>query len=293
MTEYMFELVELARKAKCDTNDEDCNELVDEEFKQYAVNNLGWSALFKNTVPGLIGMIMYWMHASEKNLKWFDYDKNATYTSGKKKGYQQQFQDWWKANGFSQHNLAWFLIAGAYNSLWDAYFTLYFIWKLFGWLPSWQKFYLEHIVSNFNWATYGFGLWQMIVAVLDDSSWQSYVGLFFYLVGAYMFAFGEWRLGTDAIRHLDNGYWADARLYPSILYLFGIMDHTVWPEDPFNGKEEKKNSSIPDDEGIEIEDEKSNEDDKIDWKDEEKEIEEELNDEFDDDEFGQTLFTVL
>lgn len=288
----MFELVELARKAKCNTNEEDCNELIDEEFKEYAVNNLGWSALFKNVVPGLIGIIMFWVHSSENNVQRFDYDRNATYANGRKKGYRQQFEDWWKANGFSQHNLAWFLVAGAYNSLWDAYFTLYFIWKLFGWLPSWQKFYLEHIISNFNWATYGFGLWVMIVAVLDDSSWQAYVGLFFYLVGAYMFAYGEWRLGTDALRHLDNGYWADARLYPSLIYLFGIMDHTSWPEDPFDKKEEKK-SSIPDDEDIEIIDDKSNEDDKKDWLDEEEEMEEELNDEFDDDEFGQTLITAL
>mmetsp|Transcript_20107 Transcript_20107/g.24779 ORF Transcript_20107/g.24779 Transcript_20107/m.24779 type:complete len:87 (+) Transcript_20107:520-780(+) len=42
---------------------------------------------------------------------------------------------------------------------------------------------------------------------------------------AYMFSFGEWRLGTDAIRYFDNSYYVDTRLYPSLLYIFGLMEH--------------------------------------------------------------------
>jgi len=47
---------------------------------------------------------------------------------------------------------------------------------------------------------------------------------------AWMFSFGEWRLGTDAIRYLDENYYADTRLYPSMLYLLGFMDHEYKPE---------------------------------------------------------------
>ena len=44
-----------------------------------------------------------------------------------------------------------------------------------------------------------------------------------------MFSYGEWRLGTDAIRFLraadDKHYWMDPRLYPSLLYMFGLLKH--------------------------------------------------------------------
>jgi len=71
----------------------------------------------------------------------------------------------------------------------------------------------------------------MIVGAVDDATWQSYMGLVLYIGFAWMFSYGEWRLGTDAIRYLDHGYWWDPRLYPSFLYLFGIMDHVEKQED--------------------------------------------------------------
>ena len=68
-----------------------------------------------------------------------------------------------------------------------------------------------------------------------------------------MFSYGEWRLGTDAIRFLDNDYYADPRLYPSLLYLFGIMDHEEQPEEiHFNHNDPTLHQ---DEEGIVIEDE--------------------------------------
>ena len=86
-----------------------------------------------------------------------------------------------------------------------------------------------------------------------------------------MFASGEWRLGTDALRALDKNYYADPRMYPSMLYLFGLMDHEHFPEDAFEyyedeGKQQK------DEQDIVIEDEYDNEQDKKDWDKTEEEI---------------------
>ena len=157
-------------------------------------------------------------------------------------------------------------------------------WGLFGWLTSWQKFYLEHIVSNFNYMVYGVGMWQIIVAVLDDSTWQSYLGLVLYMFHVWSFWAGEWRLGTDALRALDKNYYADPRFYPSMLYLFGLKDHDHFPEDPFLYYEEEAENR--DDRDIEIVDKYEDKDE------EEIEIEEENNDEFDEDSFNDLYATL-
>ena len=227
-------------KPRCDTNEEDCSHLVDQEFRSYGINNLGWSALFKAVVPDAVAFLMFWYQYNDNKAKKFKYcdadtdSDDCTFSKTdpiRKRRWFTQFKEWWKQNKFSQHNWAWFVVAIAFDWLWWPQFFLWLIWALFGWLPSWQKFYIEHIVSNFNWAVYGIGLWQMIVGVVDDSTWQSYLGLVLYILFAWMFSYGEWRLGTDAIRYLDHGYYWDPRLYPSFLYLFGIMDHVEKPDD--------------------------------------------------------------
>jgi len=44
------------------------------------------------------------------------------------------------------------------------------------------------------------------------------------------FAMGEYLLGTDAIRYLNNNYYADEHLLPSLFYIFGLVEHEEWPE---------------------------------------------------------------
>jgi len=211
-----------------------------------------------------------------------------------KKGYTRQLRDWWKQYGFSQHNWAWFVIAAACDFLYSWQMGLFLIWKLFDWLPSWQKFYIEHIVSNLNWAVYGVGLWQMIVAVIDDNSWQAYVGLFLYCNFAWMFSYGEWRLGTDALRYLDNDYYADKRLYPSLLYLFGLMDHEDQPEDIKFGEDQEDDEDEDDYSDRKRKRSRKDSDDEDEDEDEEEDLDVEdlTNDddfEFDDDEFIPAL----
>ena len=77
LTMDMFDtaLTEL-RRGRCDPNEEDCSHVIDEEFKDYAVNNLGWSALFKITVPDLLAGLMFWYHYRNNNVTDFKVVKN-------------------------------------------------------------------------------------------------------------------------------------------------------------------------------------------------------------------------
>lgn len=94
----------------------------------------------------------------------------------------------------------------------------------------------------------------MIVAILDDSSWEAYVGGAMYLFFAYILAFSEWRLGTDALRYINSNYYADPYLYPSMLYLFGIMDHEnkIESYDFANEKKEDEEAENIDEEEEEV-----------------------------------------
>ena len=125
----------------------------------------------------------------------------------------------------------------------------------------------------------------MIVGAVDDATWQSYMGLVLYIGFAWMFSYGEWRLGTDAIRYLDHGYWWDPRLYPSFLYLFGIMDHVEKQDDidyvaPEDQLADEKDIVIED----ELEDEKKHDSSEEEFS--ENELEEEMW-------ADETLFTSL
>ena len=94
------------------------------------------------------------------------------------------------------------------------------MWK--GWLDTWLVFYIEHIISNLNWIIYIDSVGSLYKAAIeqnDISSWVSFIG---YSVAAYYFFRIEYRQGTDAIRYIDNEYYSDPVLLPSLLYIFGI-----------------------------------------------------------------------
>ena len=84
-----LELTELrTRRAKCDTNQENCYDLVNQEFKTYAVHNMGWSALWKIVVPDLVAGLMFWVHYNENNVQRFKYcDSDSEDCTSKSKGY--------------------------------------------------------------------------------------------------------------------------------------------------------------------------------------------------------------
>jgi len=69
-------LMEL-RKKKCDPNEDDCSHVLDEEFKDYGIRNLGWSAIFKTVMPDLLAIVMFWWHyrQNESTIKDFKYVK--------------------------------------------------------------------------------------------------------------------------------------------------------------------------------------------------------------------------
>ena len=145
-------------------------------------------------------------------------------------GYKCQFDLWLEENGFTDHLFAWFSIGAAFSSLYGMQNFLWILYSWFGWLPSWLAFWIQHIISNFNWAVYGYGYYALIAAAFHDESWTAWIGCLSYLVMASMFIWGEYRLGTDAIRFLDNDYYLDPYLLPSILYLVGFEHHIERPE---------------------------------------------------------------
>ncbi len=145
-------------------------------------------------------------------------------------GYKCQADLWLDENGFTDHLFAWFTIGAGFSSLYGMQNFLWILYTWFGWLPSWLAFWIQHVISNFNWAVYGYGYYALIAAAFHDESWNAWIGCILYLVMASMFVWGEYRLGTDAIRFLDNDYYLDPYLLPSILYVVGFEHHIERPE---------------------------------------------------------------
>ena len=104
-----------------------------------------------------------------------------------------------------------------------------FMWN--GWFQTLNVFYIEHIISNFNWFAYFMGVNVFTaIALLDGGTaeWLTLVGYFF---ASVIFFNVEHNSGTDAIRYFDNSYYADEKLNPSLLYIFGILKHEPTPEE--------------------------------------------------------------
>ena len=245
----LAELINLqeADISECDPNVEDCTpmpeetevELLDNGMGRAAFRYMGYFAILKTMVPGIVAWTMTWWHMEKNNIEWYDDDddddgrgKTAVVKQrgnrngdGKKGGRRSEFYNWWKASGFSEHTTAWWKVDAAAGFLWGPFQLLWVITLFFGWLPSWTKFYIEHLISNLNWVVYIFGLFAFGEAIIDDGSWQSVVGTVVYFLAGYVLLVIERRIGTVAIRYLDPNWHKDELLRPSLLYIFGIIDH--------------------------------------------------------------------
>lgn len=56
----------------------------------------------------------------------------------------------------------------------------------------------------------------------DAQSWFSFLG---YSIVAYTMFKAEYNYGTQAIRYLNNDYYIDEKLLPSVLYVIGFANH--------------------------------------------------------------------
>ena len=90
------------------------------------------------------------------------------------------------------------------------------------------------------------------------------MGCISYLVIASMFIWGEYRLGTDAIRYLDNDYYLDPYLLPSVLYLVGFEHHIERPEimDDARHESEFGEDEYPEEDQTEVTEQEEGEGDK-------------------------------
>ena len=88
-------------------------------------------------------------------------------------------------------------------------------------------FWIEHVVSNFNWLMHISSLMVLAVAFSMDPSTQGFFSVIFYFVFSLLTYFVYYTYGTAAIRYLNNDYWADEYLLPSILYRLGLVKHQI------------------------------------------------------------------
>lgn len=102
---------------------------------------------------------------------------------------------------------------------------LFSVFISLGIFQSLLAFYIEHFISNLNWLVYGLSSTFLFSAVITQNDRKSWLSAVFYSVGAIFFYSLEFEYGTDAIRYLNNDYWADPHLYPSIFYWIGMLEH--------------------------------------------------------------------
>ena len=128
-------------------------------------------------------------------------------------------------------------VAGAHGALWSTGWLLNQA-AMMGVLPGLAKFWLLHIVSNFEWVVNGYGIY----ALIDGNIGAQYIAL--YVFGQFIFWAIVYFFGMSAVTFLDRDYpYLDSTLTPSIFYLLGLAKHVEqypfedieWPEE-----EEKK-----------------------------------------------------
>ena len=68
--------------------------------------------------------------------------------------YSDAYDRWWNENGFPDLAKGWVEVTEYHFSLyWFPTFMFgMFMWQ--GWFQKWFAFYVEHIISNFNWMVY-------------------------------------------------------------------------------------------------------------------------------------------
>ena len=163
------------------------------------------------------------------NLKQEDSDDEEVYD------YNESYAEWWEEMGFSVLTTAWTdVVLASHVLLWIWLSMMFgtFMWQ--GWFPVQLAFYIEHILSNFNWLVVFLSANALFVAALEQNdmgSWISFVG---YSIIGYLFLGLEYEYGTEAIRYLNNDYYKDPYLLPSILYLLGFRKHKVTDSPTFD-----------------------------------------------------------
>ena len=201
-------------------SDEDCNpdnELCDEDiplngldqaFSPYALKVMFITSMFKFGVPlsMALNMIEY-----EADTDTYDDDYHL--------------ETWLEDQDVTETTMAWLEVAGPASVVYMPMTTLFAFFFALGVFDKSLKFWIEHVVSNLNWIIYVAGILIMYQAALVELSpygWLSAVGYFLFAFFSYR---NDYFFGTQAIRYLDNEYYSDPYLVPSVLYLFGLRSH--------------------------------------------------------------------
>ena len=119
----------------------------------------------------------------------------------------------------SNDDWAWDTLSSLHSSLWG-WSTFFFVLYWLDWLKGWYASYIIHVISNFNYLVYLFG---MVILGIDAAEADDMQGWLELTVYAVFFAGGAWFMetitGASAIRHLDHEYpYQDTLLMPSLFY---------------------------------------------------------------------------
>ena len=148
-------------------------------------------------------------------------------------------------------------LALVHVSLWGTATLLYGL-AMSGVFPIVACFWLNLIISNFEWVIYGYGTYLLVMASV---SWG---WVFFYLFMAVIFWFLSWLFfGMGAINFLDPDYpYLDGNLIPSFLYLFIDHEFPMELDVDWSSLEEEEDSEISSEANAELELEEKDDDTK-------------------------------
>lgn len=130
----------------------------------------------------------------------------------------------------------WLIVAGAHVSLWGLS-TLMFGVTLTGFAKNIYAFFIEHVMSNMIWVVYFGSIAALSFDANNAGDSQSYLELLVYALffgGAALYM--ELIHGMGAIKHLDQDYPYpnDTIMWPSLFYVFGLIEHLEYKPAEFD-----------------------------------------------------------
>jgi len=199
---------------------------VNQAFSSEGLKFIGWTAFIKVSVPSFIANFLITSHMAKKHLLFPE-----------KSIFSKAFKEWWIRSEFSPLATGWAGVMIAHMILFFPLEIFFLSFISLGMFQSWLAFYIEHFLSNLNWLVYGLSSSFLFSAVITQNDWRSWLSAVVYSLVAYELYAIDFYYGTDAIRYLNNGFWADPHLYPSIFYWIGMLEHKSQPENKRDGSQ--------------------------------------------------------
>ena len=174
-------------------------------------------------IPSIISVIAVSMHLANHN---YPDPPRLWFWEWFKRENREVYYEWYRNQPkYPYVVVGWGIVAATHDLLWSTLNWMFLFYQWFGWFESWIEWYIEHILSNNMWWAYFIGIWVFMKAIIVDQNAWGYMSLFSYSFFAVMMGRLEVLYGTSALRYLNNDFYADRYLVPSLFYVFGLTDH--------------------------------------------------------------------